>query len=568
MADRAVRAAGVAAGAPAREGFSGILLQRGAIGERDLARARAVAEASGEPLHLVLVRLGLVAEAAMASALAESLGLPLAGEADFPRRPILADRVAVSFLEACRIIPLSDGDSGVAVALADPLDSETLKALRMKFGKPVTAWVAVPGVLDRHLKRLYGRDDAAALEAKLPSEGWIAAADVETLRDLASDVPIVRAVNRMIADAVAERASDIHMEPYAGELRVRHRIDGVLRPVAPPPLAQYPGIVSRIKILANLDVVERRLPQDGRCKVHVQGRTIDIRVSCVPSLQGESLVLRILDKASAPLSLDRLGFDAAVSRGIDRLIAQDGGIVLVTGPTGSGKTTTLYAALQKVDTTGRKLVTVEDPVEYELPGITQIQVQPHIGLGFARVLRSVLRHDPDVLMVGEIRDRETAEIAVQAALTGHLVLSTLHTNDAASAIIRLTDMGVEPYLLTSALRGVLAQRLVRTLCDACRAPRTDVPDAVKAVHPAAPKLFDARGCERCGETGYFGRMAVAELLPVDDTIRAAILAGADSAVIAKHGRAGGMRTMTEDGLAKAAAGVTTVEEVLRVTGAL
>ena len=566
MADRAVRAAGLGADTSGREGFSEILVRRGVIGERDLARAQAVADASSDPLHLVLGRLGLVAEEAMASALAESLGHPLATESDFPRRPVLADRVAVSFLEACRVIPLSDGDAGVVVALADPLDVETLKALRMKFGKPVTPWVAVPGMLDRQLKRLYGRDTSAALEAK--PEGWAAAADIETLRDLASDVPIVRAVNRMIQDAVAERASDIHMEPYAGEIRVRYRIDGVLRPVPPPSIAQYPGIVSRIKILSNLDVVERRLPQDGRCKVHVQGRSIDIRVSCVPSLQGESLVLRILDKASAPLSLDRLGFDAGVSRGLDGLIAKDGGIVLVTGPTGSGKTTTLYAALQKVDTTSRKLITVEDPVEYELPGITQIQVQPHIGLGFARVLRSVLRHDPDVLMVGEIRDRETAEIAVQAALTGHLVLSTLHTNDAASAITRLTDMGIEPYLLTSALRGVLAQRLARTLCESCRAPRPDVPDAVKAVYPGQPSVFSARGCERCGETGYRGRMAVAELLIVDDPIRAAILAGADATAIAKQGRAAGMRTMTEDGLAKAATGVTTIEEILRVTGAL
>jgi general secretion pathway protein E len=569
MADPAVRTAGSAAGTQRPEGFVDVLLKRGLLAQRDLARARAVALATGDPLHAVLCRLGLVGESPMAEALAESLGLPLAREGDFPERPILADRVAASFLRTCRVLPIADDERGVAVALADPLDGETLKALAMKLGRPVVPWVSVPGELDRHLKRLYGPDAAVAAEAAVLDERTVNVADVETLKDLASEVPVVRVVNRMIADAVAERASDIHVEPYAGEIRIRFRVDGVLRPVPAPPLEHYAGIVSRVKILANLNVVERRLPQDGRFKVHVQGRAIDIRVSCVPTLHGESLVLRILDKASAPLELGRLGFGAAVLQGFHRLIGHAHGLVLVTGPTGSGKTTTLYAALQTLDTSGRKLITVEDPIEYQLPGITQIQVRPQIGLGFARILRSVLRHDPDVLMVGEIRDRETAEIAVQAALTGHLVLSTLHTNDAVSAVSRLLDMGIEPYLMAPALRGVVAQRLVRTLCAACREPAGGVPEAARALAGGlaggGPTPFRARGCERCAGTGYSGRTAVVELLQVSDAVGAGIAAGAAAAELARRARAEGMRPLQEDGFLKALAGTTTVEEVIRAT---
>ncbi|MFQ5955635.1 MAG: GspE/PulE family protein, partial [Kiloniellales bacterium] len=424
-----------------------ILRGWGKLDDRGLTRAQGLKEASGEPLHVILCRLGLVGEADMARALAASLELPMADESSYPAEPVLADRVATSFLRASRVLPLADGAEAVAVAMADPLDQYAVEALQLLLEKPVQRWVAVPAELDRHIERLYGDGEAmtAAAIGSLAGD-VIDAADLERLKDMASEVPVVRLVNRIIADAVAARASDIHIEPYQGELKLRHRVDGVLRPVKAPPTALHAGIVSRIKIMAALNIVERRLPQDGRCKVNVQGREIDIRVSCMPTMHGEGVVLRVLDKASAPLKLDRLGFAEDCLGRLRDLLERARGILLVTGPTGSGKTTTLYAALQQLNTTERKIVTVEDPIEYQLPGINQIQVKPRIGLGFANVLRSVLRHDPDVIMVGEIRDLETAQIAVQASLTGHLVLSTLHTNSAASAVTRLADMGVEPYL--------------------------------------------------------------------------------------------------------------------------
>ena len=471
------------------------------------------------------------------------------------------------------MLPLKEDAAGVDVAMADPLDADTIKALELTFEKPVRPWVAVPVELDRHLRHLYGSDgDESRAEIVATPAKQVDLADVERLRDLASEAPVIRLVNHMIADAVGERASDIHIEPYPGELRVRHRVDGVLRPVVPPPPTEHhAALVSRVKILAGMNIVERRLPQDGRCQVTVEGRPVDIRVSAMPTPHGEALVLRLLDKVSAPLELDRLGFNEGIRSRLDELLAAGSGLLLATGPTGSGKTTTLYAALARLNQSERKLVSVEDPVEYQLSGITQIQVKPEIGLGFAEVLRSVLRHDPDVIMVGEMRDRETAEIGIQAALTGHVVLSTLHTNDAASAITRLADMGVEPYLMTSAIHGVLAQRLVRTLCRRCREPYREMPEAVAALSLARlaggpePALYRAAGCEVCAGTGYSGRLAVAELLVMGESVRAEVLRAAEARAVGRVARAEGMVGMREDGLMKVLAGLTTLEEVLRVT---
>jgi general secretion pathway protein E len=557
-----------------------ILLSRGKIDRGGLQRATHLRQVSGEPIHHILPRLGLVSEEDMAQALAESLGLRLAASADFPARPLLADRVAVDFLRQSRVLPIAETASEIRVAMADPLDRYAIEALKLLVDKTIQPVVAVPAELDRQIERLYGDGRAAEAErlretaaahsalARKPADN----PDIERLRDLASGAPVIRLVNRMIAEAVTRRASDIHVEPFEGSLRLRFRIDGQLRAMEAPPAELHPAIVSRVKVMAGLDIVERRLAQDGRCKTTVEGREIDLRVSIVPTLHGESVVLRILDRAQAPLDLGKLGFaDAPLKRLVEGL-SQGNGIVLVTGPTGSGKTTTLYAGLQRLNGPERKIVTVEDPVEYQLPGVNQIQVNPRIGLGFATILRSVLRHDPDVIMVGEIRDVETARIAVQAALTGHLVLSTLHTNSAAGAITRLVDMGVEPYLLTSALRAIVGQRLVRTLCPHCRAPHAEPAAALRAIGVAAdptrqPALCRARGCERCGGTGYLGRSSVAEVLAVGERIRRLVLERSDAVEIERAARAEGMRTMREDGLAKALAGQTTLEEVLRVTQA-
>ena len=546
------------------EQLTQILLDRGILNVRDLARAELVVQGSGEPLHRILCSLGLVAEEEVARGLAQCLSLPLAENVDYPAAALFADQLRPDFLRTYRVLPLRDTIDGVVVAMADPTDDETRRALALQLGKPVSTAVAVPAELDRWLEKLYGAAPAESVPVSARGD------DLERLREMASDAPIIRRVNQLLERAVAARASDIHLEPQAAGLRLRHRVDGVLHDVDMLQSEDHPAIVSRVKILANLDIVERRLPQDGRCRVNVEGRSVDVRVSCLPTMHGEGVVLRLLDKANAPLTLAQLGFGAAVGARLEKVLGANQGIFLVTGPTGSGKTTTLYAMLQQLNAPARKLITVEDPVEYELAGVHQMQIRPRIGLEFANVLRSVLRHDPDVIMVGEIRDLDTAAMAIQAALTGHLVLSTLHTNDAASAVTRLADMGVERYLMTSALRGVMAQRLVRTLCKDCRVPDDGGHTALRALDSnwsdVSATVYQAVGCSRCGGTGFAGREAIAELVVVDDSIRAAILDGADAASIAVLARAAGATPMRSDGLRKAAAGVTTIDEVLRAVG--
>ena len=552
-----------------RDDFVDFLIGRGLLAAVERARVLALRAERHEPDAVILTRLGLVGERPMAESLAAFHDLPLACAGDYPERPVLAEAIAPAFLARSRLLPLGDGPDGVRVALADPTDQAALEAVRLAAGKPVLPWVAVPSELDAALARLYGAGEGAGIATLEPTAA--SPDDVRRLTDSASDEPVIRYVNGLLTRAAALRASDIHIESVEGRLVQRVRIDGVLRPIDSPAGRLQANIVSRLKIMAGLNIAERRLPQDGRFRTIVEGREIDVRVSIVPTLHGESAVLRLLDRARAPLALPELGFSPDLEQGLVALLDQPNGILLVTGPTGSGKTSTLYAALQRLNAVERKILTAEDPVEYQLAGINQIQIRPAIGLTFATLLRSLLRQDPDVLLVGEIRDLETARIAVQASLTGHLVLSTVHTNDAPSTITRLIDMGLEPYLLTSVLRGVLGQRLVRTLCTACREPYPPLPELVARAGLAEltdgpPRLYRAPGCTACGGTGYHGRTVIAELLVPDERVHRVALGAGDAPALRAAAIAAGMRDMRADGFRKALAGITSLEEVLRVTG--
>ena len=552
------------------EALGRLLIERGRLDPAGLGRAERVREASHAPLHLLLPKLGLVSEREVAETLAQLLDLPLAGEADYPDLPPAGDRISVNFLKEARILPLADTGDGLTVAMADPLDRYTVSAMQLFAGKPVLPWVGVPADIEAALERLFGRSGTTGEviqpggeQAELGAED-----DVQRLRDLASEAPVVRIVNRLISRAVESRASDIHIEPLEHNLRVRYRIDGVLREVETPPLQLRAAIISRIKIMARLNIAERRLPQDGRIKLAVRGKDIDLRVATMPTMHGEAVVLRILDRGSVALDFTSLGFEDAGLAAYREALARPNGIILVTGPTGSGKTTTLYASLIELNTPDRKVLAVEDPIEYQLDGVNQVQIKPQIGLSFAHVLRSMLRHDPDVIMVGEIRDLETAQIAIQAALTGHLVLSTVHTNNAASTLTRLLDMGVEDYLMTSTLNAIVAQRLVRRLCQDCCKPYTPLPELLAQLGLAGRDgvtFWRPGGCSKCNDTGYFGRISINEVLVMSDQVRRQILHHAEATELQRAALATGMRPMFHDGVGKAAAGITTIEEVLRVT---
>jgi general secretion pathway protein E len=554
-----------------QEAAEQILIDGGLLGEGDLRRAREVAQTMDAPVHSTLVRLGLVGEEAMADALSSALSLPRLADADVPAAPVLPELLGENFLRTCRLLPLSAGESGLVVAMADPLDRETLRAVEMQVGRPVRIRVATATTIQSHLDRLFG-EQLHGLAAP-DGETAVHTAEIEALHDQASDAPTVRLLSQLIDQAVAARASDIHLEPDTEGVRVRYRIDGLLRVLRHLPAQRQAALASRVKIMAGLDIVERRRPQDGRARQVVEGRHIDMRISCLPTSHGESVVIRLLDQARAPLDLADLGLSGQLRERLAGALDRGNGIVLATGPTGSGKTTALYAAMQRFNEPSRKIVTVEDPVEYDMPGFSQIQVRPEIGLGFSNVLRSVLRHDPDILMVGEIRDAATAEIAVQAALTGHLVLSTLHTNDAPGALTRLADMGLAPYQITAAVTAVMGQRLLRTLCPVCRRPAADgaVMLADMGHRPIegapTPAIFEAAGCERCGGTGYEGRVAVAEIMLIDENIRRLVMNHAGHEALVEAARTGGMRPVLQDALDKVAAGQTSLAEVSRVLGA-
>ncbi|TMH03255.1 MAG: type II secretion system protein GspE [Betaproteobacteria bacterium] len=541
-----------------------ILIERGKLDAAGLERALRLQQESGEKLGALLVSLGVVAQRDVAEALAAQLGLPLIEASGYPEMPILEERVSARFLRESRALPLAEDEEELALAMADPTDSYTMNAFEMVTGRKVKPQVAIPTELEAALERLYGAGKSALgqIVGDVEQRDDIGFdADIQQLKDLASEAPVIRLVSLVITNALEMRASDIHFEPFENRLIVRYRIDGVLHEIESPPRRLAAAVISRIKIMANLDIAERRLPQDGRIKIRAAGEEFDLRVSS----------LRILDKGGVALDFRRLGFEDDTLKAFLDVLMEPHGILLVTGPTGSSKTTTLYTALDRLNKPDVKILTVEDPVEYQMPGISQIQVKPQIDLTFANALRSIVRQDPDVIMIGEIRDLETAQIAVQSALTGHLVLSTVHTNDAASTVNRLLDMGVEDYLLTSTVIGILAQRLVRTLCPSCKESYTALPEVVnelglrKFTRDGSVTLYHAKGCKECAKTGFLGRVSIMEMLPMSDPLRTHVMRHATSAELRQEAIREGMVTMYEDGMRKALNGVTTFEEVLRVT---
>ncbi|MCB1885002.1 MAG: type II/IV secretion system protein [Geminicoccaceae bacterium] len=558
---------------PAHPGLN-LLVERGLVKEDDAQRLMAQAAAAREPIPVTLARSGLVSGHEWARLIADHYGLELAAKTDIPEALILEGAFSSRFLRQNRVLPLAMDGEQLWLGMADPADEVTIKAVRLAAGREVVPVVIAVEDLDDGYARLFegGRSAFAEMADGIEPAGDGAGEDsVEHLLDLAQEAPVVRLVNQLLSDALRMKASDIHIEPYRDRLQVRYRIHGKLREIGAPPARLSAAVISRIKILAKLDIAERRLPQDGRVPLQMGGRRVDLRVATIPTIHGESLVIRLLDSAQGDVELSSLGLASQDEARLRDLLSAPHGMLLVTGPTGSGKTTTLYAALRTLDAIRDKIVSIEDPIEYQIGGVTQVQVKPEIDLTFARVLRSVVRHDPNIIMVGETRDGETADIAVHAALTGHLLLSTLHTNSAAGAVARLLDMEVEPYLLASVLRGVVGQRLVGILCDRCKAPYPPGDDErhflrLAGIEPdPATHFYKAAGCRHCNEVGFTGRVGIFELLRVTEPVRRLIRERASTQDVLARALAEGMTTMYQDGLNKALAGVTTFDEVRRVT---
>ncbi len=548
------------------------LLEHHRLKPADLTRAVNYRDQHGGDLVTLLVRLGLVSERDVAEAESGLLDLPLLRTADLPdQSPELPD-VSVRFLKQNLILPIEESNGDLVVVMANPRDEFARRALAMASGKNIVTRIGIASEVENGIEKLLGGGRSAmgqiADTLGAGDEGDLE--DVEHLRDLASEAPVIRLVNLIMQRAVEGRASDIHIEPFENRLKVRYRIDGVLAEVEAPPAKSTAAVISRIKIMAKLNIAERRLPQDGRIMHRVGGKELDLRVSTVPTSHGESVVMRILDRESIILDFDSLGFDEQIRSDFVHQLEMPHGIILVTGPTGSGKTTTLYTALSALNSPERKIITVEDPVEYQLEGINQIQAKSSIGLDFSHALRAIVRQDPDVIMIGEMRDLETAKIAIQSALTGHLVLSTVHTNDAATGVTRMLDMGVEDYLLTSTVNAILAQRLVRTLDTEFREPYELLPELVQEIGlrellEQDSYVFYRPMATDTNPTGYRGRTTILELLPMSDPIRRLVMQHATSGEIQDQAVKEGMRTMYFDGLNKCLAGITTLEEVLRVT---
>jgi len=549
-----------------------LLVEQGKISERDVERALLGQAEMGGMFGQVMVKLGLVSEQDVATALGQQLDISLQASSDYPEEPIIIDGVAQEFLASNGVVPVAVTDSQVTFAASMPQDPFLAKALSLAIDKSIALTLGLETDIARAIQLLtQQQDEEAGIDGEDMFGGQSDDEFIEHLKDLASEAPVIRLVNQIIHKAVDLGASDIHIEPFDDGLQLRYRVDGVLQDAPDTPAANLAAaIASRVKLLSHMNIAERRLPQDGRIMTRVKGHEIDLRVSTIPTVHGESIVMRVLDRDSIRLSLVSMGFSEDTLERYQELLASPHGVLLLTGPTGSGKTTTLYASLASLDSDSLKIITVEDPVEYQLRGVNQIQVQSQIDLTFSRVLRAILRQDPDIIMIGEMRDTETAQIAVQSALTGHLVLSTLHTNTAAGAITRLEDMGVERYLITSSVNGVLAQRLVRTLCKQCK--EADELSQEEMTHSGLLPFMDgsntvyrAVGCPECGETGYSGRVAIHELFLLDEEMHRVILSGADATVLHTAARKQGMVTLYEDGLRKVAAGVSSMQEVMRVT---
>jgi general secretion pathway protein E len=581
-----------------------ILVRRGLLLPERFDEAMRVAEERGALLMDVLTATHAIDEVAAARALAEEAGLPFLTDLKSEQVPIdLVERTPINFARQHGVLPIGRDGEHVVVAVRNPLDPTPLDDLRALLGAPIMAVAAPPDAIERAINRVYERKDENALS---DSSSQTDEEELQDLIDMTDEAPVIRWVNNLFYNAVRDRASDIHIEPTDKEVVVRNRIDGELYPVKHAHKGFLPSIVARVKIEAGLNIAEKRLPQDGRITKKIQGKLIDVRVSTVPTAKGERIVMRLLDKENILLDLTDLGFDRNQLSTMEHLITRPNGIILVTGPTGSGKTTTLYACLNKVNRPEVNILTVEDPVEYELKGIGQVHVQPKIGLTFAAGLRSFLRQDPDIIMVGEIRDHETAEIAIHASLTGHLVLSTLHTNDAAGAITRLVEMGVQPFHISSSLMAVLAQRLVRKLCPKCRQPYMASDEDLRSlgIDPSGfppipgsippppvpaeerddslaaselfleenqrgqrPSFYRPNGCDACAQTGYRGRIGIYEMLVISEDVRKEINNNSDSSTIARAGMRGGMRSLRQDGARQVLSGVTSVEEVLAATQA-
>ena len=544
-----------------------MLRLRGMVSEEDLKSALALQQQRKDKLGRILVDLGYVAERDLLNVLSEQLKIGIF-EGEFPAVPIEPSKLPLRFLRTFLTIPVHLESNVLSLVMADPLDRETQSAIRLRTGFGLKVYLGTEAEILDHLEKLYGGEEGAN-EKLIETLGEGYASDdenIEHLRDLASETPVIRMVNLIISRAVESRASDIHIEPFEHDLRLRYRIDGVLHNVDAPPNQMRAAIISRIKLMAKLNIAERRLPQDGRIKLKVLGREIDLRISTLPTMYGESVVMRILDKSNTALmDLRLIGFPDDLYGKICEMTSKPHGIFLVTGPTGSGKTTTLYSAMKRINIPDRKIITIEDPVEYQMDGVNQIHVNPQIGLTFATGLRHIVRQDPDVIMIGEIRDLETAEIAIRSALTGHLVFSTLHTNDATSAVTRLIDMGVEDYLLASSLIGVLAQRLVRVNCKHCKRPET-IPAAVLEDNSSGTVTIQrGAGCDQCAHTGFESRIGIFELLDINDEMRTLIVSNPDANVLRSAALKAGMLTLKDDGKKKVLAGITTPDEVMRVT---
>jgi general secretion pathway protein E len=542
-----------------------LLVERGALSADQLQAAAAKQQITGDRLRDILLEMGVASEDELLAAVSLQTGIPYVSltQAAAGLRKV-TDAFPLKFMQEYKVFPLRLEGGVLSVVMSDPGDVDTLDSLRLQSGCELKVYLGSEQEILKALNDYYGpsssMDRIVQDITDGPEAGEEGAEDIAQLKDLAAEAPVIRLVNMLISRAVEARASDIHIEPFEKALRVRFRVDGVLLDAESPPRRLQAAIISRVKVLAKINIAERRLPQDGRIRMEVGGKDLDIRVSTIPTIYGESVVMRLLDRSSVLLGLEELGFPPEAQQRFETLIRRPHGILLVTGPTGAGKTTTLYAALRQINTVEKKVITIEDPVEYQLEGVNQIQVKPKIGLTFASGLRHIVRQDPDVILVGEIRDRETAEIAIHAALTGHLVLTTLHTNDAAGAITRLLDMGIEDYL---------AQRLVRKVCSACKTPY--VPEEKLWRHLKAPtagsggmRLFRGEGCAACVGTGYLGRLGIYELLVVEEELQRLILQKADANAIRAEAVKQGMQTMWQAGWKKVTAGVTTYEEVVRV----
>jgi len=564
--------------ATSRQPLAQILKRRMGLTDDQIEEARRIQLEKGGRLGQILLASKAITEEDLLQGLGEQMGLEFLPKIEVEEiDPELVAQIPINFAKQYTLIPLRARGGAVTIAMADPLDFYALDDVRMLLQTDVEVVLAKPGVIINAINLVYQRESGATQEAIEDLEGHeilgLSAAEFEEPQDLldaADEAPIIRLINSLLYQAVKDRASDVHIEPFEKDLVVRYRIDGILYEVLKPPKRLQSSIASRVKIMGRLNIAEKRLPQDGRIRIKIAGRDVDIRLSTIPTTFGERIVMRLLDRSNVLLELSQIGLMPDQLRMTEKLIRRSHGILLVTGPTGSGKTTTLYAALQTINTPDKNIITVEDPVEYQLEGIGQIQVNPKINLTFANALRSILRQDPDVILVGETRDTETAEIAIQASLTGHLVFSTLHTNDAAGAVTRLIDMGIEPFLVASSLVAIYAQRLVRLVCKSC-AERSNLTElelqqlGLTPTNGGNGAVLRAKGCDRCKNTGYAGRSAIYELLLIDDAVRRLILNNADSGSIKQAALRNGMQTLRMDGARRVLAGATTTEEVLRVT---